>query len=93
LRAKNRRRGAGKLGCTAARIAARWLQQRSMEFDMSTKPSKSILDRSFIYVPSTATSVDQTWRRFGWRPSTESENTHETHPRPAQSAEAPPARQ
>lgn len=36
------------------------------------KPSKSILDRSFVYVPSTATSVDQTWRRFGWRPSSES---------------------
>lgn len=35
------------------------------------KPTKSILDRSFVYVPSTATSVDQTWRRFGWRPSSE----------------------
>lgn len=33
------------------------------------KPSKSILDRSFHYVPSTATSVDQTWRKFGWRPT------------------------
>lgn len=57
------------------------------------KPSKSILDRSFIYVPSTATSVDQTWRRFGWRPSTETESTQETHPRPAQSAESASVRQ
>ncbi|HEU0204955.1 MAG TPA: hypothetical protein VFR86_31485 [Burkholderiaceae bacterium] len=36
-------------------------------------PFKSILDKSFIYVPSTATSVDETWRRFGWRPMTEEE--------------------
>jgi len=43
------------------------------------KPFKSILDQSFIYVPSTATSVDQTWRRFGWRPSSEERATHETH--------------
>jgi hypothetical protein len=57
------------------------------------KPTKSILDRSFIYVPSTATSVDQTWRRFGWRPSTENGTAQELHPRPAQSAEPAPARQ
>jgi hypothetical protein len=41
------------------------------------KPFKSILDRSFIYVPSTATSVDQTWRRFGWRPTTKEEATRD----------------
>jgi len=41
----------------------------------TVKPFKSILDRSFIYVPSTATSVDQTWRRFGWRPTTQGEGT------------------
>lgn len=35
------------------------------------KPAKSILDRSFVYIPSSATSVDQTWRRFGWRPAAE----------------------
>ncbi|HTT11539.1 MAG TPA: hypothetical protein VMG60_11665 [Burkholderiaceae bacterium] len=35
------------------------------------QPSKSILDRSFIYVPSAATAVEQTWRRFGWRPLAE----------------------
>ncbi len=34
------------------------------------KPSVSILDKSFRYVPSVATSVADTWRRFGWRPTT-----------------------
>ena len=43
------------------------------------KPSKSILDRSFIYVPSAATNVDQTWRRFGWRPTNEDAQVHEAH--------------
>jgi hypothetical protein len=33
------------------------------------KPSISILDHSFRYVPSVATSVAETWRRFGWRPA------------------------
>jgi hypothetical protein len=33
------------------------------------KPSRSILDESFQYVPSVATSVADTWRRFGWRPN------------------------
>ncbi len=49
------------------------------------KPSKSILDRSFVYVPSTATSVDQTWRRFGWRPNAESSSaaTVSSHAAPA----------
>lgn len=31
------------------------------------KPSRSILDEAFHYVPSVATSVADTWRRFGWR--------------------------
>ena len=35
------------------------------------KPSRSILDDSFGYVPAVATSVAQTWRRFGWRPTTD----------------------
>jgi hypothetical protein len=35
------------------------------------KPSRSILDESFQYVPSVATSVADTWRRFGWRPKGE----------------------
>ncbi|HTT09350.1 MAG TPA: hypothetical protein VMG60_00510 [Burkholderiaceae bacterium] len=37
------------------------------------KPSKSILDESFTYVPSTTTDVGATWRRFGWRPVTDEE--------------------
>jgi hypothetical protein len=32
-----------------------------------------MLDRSFRYVPAAATSVVQTWRRFGWRPTTDDE--------------------
>jgi hypothetical protein len=31
------------------------------------KPVHSILDDSFRYVPAIATSVVETWRRFGWR--------------------------
>ena len=32
------------------------------------KPRISILDRAFAYRPSYATAIDDTWRRFGWRP-------------------------
>src|SRR5215471_3797670 len=39
--------------------------------DSKMKPSKSILDNSFNYVPSAATAVEKTWRRFGWRPIAE----------------------
>ena len=35
------------------------------------KPSKSILSESFNYVPASTTSVDATWRRFGWQPITD----------------------
>ena len=35
------------------------------------KPTQSILDHSFRYVPAVATSVMQTWRRFGWQPTTD----------------------
>lgn len=37
------------------------------------KPTQSILDHSFRYVPAVATSVMQTWRRFGWQPTTDDE--------------------
>jgi hypothetical protein len=35
---------------------------------MNMKPRISILDRAFAYRPSYATAIDDTWRRFGWRP-------------------------
>jgi hypothetical protein len=35
------------------------------------KPDRSILHRSFRYVPAVSTSVADTWRRFGWRPAKE----------------------
>jgi hypothetical protein len=35
------------------------------------KPTHSILDDSFRYVPAVATSVADTWRRFGWRETTD----------------------
>ena len=37
------------------------------------RPSYSILDPSFRYVSAVATSVAETWRRFGWRPTTAEE--------------------
>ena len=37
------------------------------------KPSKSILDESFAYIPSNTTDVGATWRRFGWQPITDEE--------------------
>lgn len=37
------------------------------------KPARLILDESFRYVPAVATSVAETWRRFGWRPTTDEE--------------------
>jgi hypothetical protein len=37
------------------------------------RPIRSILDASFRYVPAVATSVASTWRRAGWRPTTDEE--------------------
>ncbi len=45
------------------------------------KPARLILDESFRYVPAVATSVAETWRRFGWRPTTDEERR--TRRRPA----------
>jgi hypothetical protein len=38
---------------------------------MNMRSIRSILDPSFDYVPSFATSVASTWRRAGWRPTTD----------------------
>jgi hypothetical protein len=44
------------------------------------KPIRSILDTSFCYVPSVATSVASTWRRAGWRPTTDEERKARRQP-------------
>ena len=44
------------------------------------KPTPSILDESFRYVPAVATSVAETWRRFGWRPTTEEDRKRRRRP-------------
>jgi hypothetical protein len=45
------------------------------------KPLRSILDPSFRYVPAVATSVAATWRRAGWRPTTDEERRARRYPR------------
>jgi hypothetical protein len=45
------------------------------------KPRISILDEAFQYRPSYATAVTETWRRFGWRPSTRDEQQSQSQPR------------
>jgi hypothetical protein len=47
------------------------------------KPARSILDRSFHYVPAAATSVSDTWRRFGWQPTTDEERDRQFGPPPS----------
>ncbi len=44
------------------------------------KPVHSILDDSFRYVPAVATSVVETGRRFGWRPTTEEDRKRRRRP-------------
>ena len=39
--------------------------------DLTMRPVRWILDASFCYVPLVATSVASTWRRAGWRPTTD----------------------
>ena len=53
------------------------------------KPPYSILDRNFRYVPAVATSVAETWRRFGWRPMKETRRTR-AHAAGEQRNDAPP---
>ena len=45
------------------------------------KPRISILDEAFVYRPSYATAVTETWRRFGWRPSRRDEQKSQPQPR------------
>ena len=52
------------------------------------KPVHSILDESFRYVPAVATSVTDTWRRFGWEPTTQEDRKRPYRP-PAESVESP----
>ena len=42
--------------------------------------ARSILDPAFRYVPSFATSVAATWRRFGWRPTTDEDRRTRRRP-------------
>lgn len=44
------------------------------------KPTHSILDNSFRYVPAVATSVAETWRRVGWRPTTDEDRKRRRRP-------------
>ena len=44
------------------------------------KPVLSILDDSFRYVPAVATSVAETWRRFGWKPTTKEQRKRPHRP-------------
>jgi hypothetical protein len=48
---------------------------------MNMKPRISILDRAFAYRPSYATAIDDTWRRFGWRPVKRHQQKMQTQPR------------
>jgi hypothetical protein len=48
--------------------------------DLTMRPIRSVLDASFCYVPSIATSVATTWRRAGWRPTTDEERKARRQP-------------
>jgi hypothetical protein len=45
------------------------------------KPKISILDHAFVYKPSYATAIADTWRRFGWRPGKRDAQESQTQPR------------
>src|ERR1700687_5117531 len=65
--------------------------------DLTMRPVRWILDASFCYVPSVATSVAATWRRAGWRPTTDEERKARRQPTAALlvdkigAVDAPPA--
>ena len=50
------------------------------------KPSLSLLDHSFRYVPAADTSVSATWRRFGWRSPSDFERSPRLAARPTYAA-------
>lgn len=54
-------------------------------------PAKSILDSTFRYVPAAATSVANTWRRFGWEPTTDDERKRRSQLAAMPAADAAPA--
>jgi hypothetical protein len=57
--------------------------------EKAMRPSRSILDRDFRYVPSVATSVAETWKRFGWRPMQRKDRTQSVdHDAPCANATA-----
>ena len=66
------------LRCNAAATAGSPMQLR--EGDLVMRSIRSILDPSFRYVPSVATSVASTWRRAGWRPTTDEDRRARLQP-------------
>jgi hypothetical protein len=57
------------------KILALWPTKPCTHRESTMKPTKSILDESFAYTPSTATAVEATWKRFGWQPMTDQERS------------------
>ena len=45
------------------------------------KPKISILNRAFVYTPSYATAIAETWRRFGWQPVKRNAQEPQARPR------------
>lgn len=46
-----------------------------------------ILDPKFKYVPAAATSIQDTWRKFGWKPQNEMSGLRSLDPGEANAAE------
>jgi len=59
---------------------AQWRAPQRSDGELIMRPIRSILDASFRYVPSVATSVASTWRRAGWRPTTDEERRARRQP-------------